>query len=131
MRVSHLLLVFGGGGCGATLRAVLLELFPAQEGLPVMMLLINCLGALGLGWLAGFLASPTVNHWVPGISQTCWLLLGTGALGGLTSYSTLAMALAQLSLTGQWSLAVLYAVLSLVGGYAAAWAGLTWGRGKQ
>ena len=126
--LRDLLLVFIGGGSGATLRALLLEVFPVEGLLPVTVLVINCAGALALGCLTGFLASSTASYWTPDALRSGQLLLGTGLLGGFTTYSTLALALAQLTAAGHWGAALLYASLSLAGGYLCASWGIRVGR---
>ena len=68
------LIVFIGGGLGATLRwAVTLFV-----GAPVATWLVNIVGSFGLAWLTarGF------------GSESSRLLLGTGLMGGFTTYST-------------------------------------------
>lgn len=131
---SDALLVFCGGGAGATLRAALTALFPTPVPgtvgggplgtLPVTVLAINCAGALFLGILTGFLS----NHSDTPSVRSIRLALGTGMLGGFTTYSSFALAVAQLGLAGQWATALVYLALSLLGGYLLAWAGLSWGK---
>lgn len=133
--LSDALLVFCGGGAGATLRAALTALFPtpapgaapggsALGALPVTVLAINCVGAFLLGALTGFLS----NRPDTASTRSLRLALGTGVLGGFTTYSSFALAVAQFGLAGQWLTGALYLVLSLVGGYLLAWVGLVWGK---
>lgn len=132
MKTRHsprdLLLVFIGGGFGATLRALLLEVFPVEGLLPVTVLVINCAGVLALGCLAGFLASSAASRWDSGALRSGQLLLGTGLLGGFTTYSTFTLALVQLASAGHWGIALLYTSLSLTGGYLCAIGGIRAGR---
>ncbi|MFW0181892.1 fluoride efflux transporter FluC [Rothia sp. CCM 9417] len=131
---SDAFLVFCGGGVGAIIRVALTALFPDSavdplttdplNMLPVTMLAINCAGALILGVLTGFLNSRSGGPWV----RSARLTLGTGVLGGFTSYSSFALALAQLGAAGQYIDALIYLVLSLFGGYLMAWSGLRWGK---
>ncbi len=116
-------LVFMGGGAGALARALLLQAWPSPF-FPVPVLAINLLGALALGCLTGYLAQREATSRQGAVR----LLLGTGFLGGFTTYSTLALGLVQLGQDGRWASALLYGGVSLVGGYLLAGAGLRLGR---
>lgn len=118
--LRDLLLVFIGGGSGATLRALLLQVFPVEGLLPLTVLVVNCAGTLALGCLTGFLVSSAASRWSSDALHVGQLLLGAGLLGGFTTYSTFALALAQLAAAGHWGAALLYASLSLTGGYLCA-----------
>lgn len=77
-----LLLVAVGGATGAVARYGLSVLLPAAPGgLPVATLLTNLLGCLLLGLLVG-------RHREHPVLRP---LLGTGLLGGFTTFSTLAL----------------------------------------
>lgn len=134
-RPSDAFLVFCGGGAGATLRVLLTALFPAPlpgsiangsplDALPVAVLAINCTGALLLGMLTGFFSSRSDTS----ATRSLRLALGTGMLGGFTTYSSFTLAVAQLGFAGQWATALIDLFLSLAGGYVMAWAGLRWGK---
>lgn len=116
-------LVFLGGGAGALARALLLAAFPVSGTLPVTVLVVNWVGAFLLALLTGALLAAAPGGVVPARAEELRLTLGTGFLGGLTTYSTFALALAQLTLDGYWGVAAAYALLSLIGGYLLAWAG--------
>lgn len=116
-------LVFLGGGAGALARALLLAAFPVSGALPVTVLVVNWVGAFLLALLTGALLAAAPGGVVPARAEELRLTLGTGFLGGFTTYSTFALALAQLTLDGYWGVAAAYALLSLVGGYLLAWAG--------
>lgn len=103
--VNHAALVFAGGAVGTLLRA----------------LILNVIGAFALGALNGALAHRAESAGVRRIR----LLLGTGVLGGFTTYSAFAVMVAA-DPTG-WTLAS--AVLTVVLGTAAAWGGLALARG--
>lgn len=94
--------------------------------LPITVLIINWVGALLLGALTGALS----RYPDSGIVGSTRLALGTGMLGGFTTYSSFAFALAQLGIAGQIGAALMYLTLSLAGGYLMAWAGLTWGKNQ-
>jgi CrcB protein len=74
--------VAAGGAAGAWLRWFLsLRLNALSPRLPSGTLAANLLG----GFLMGFLAEGLALHWVP---ESFRLLLTTGFLGGLTTFST-------------------------------------------
>ena len=116
-------LVFLGGGVGALVRALLLATCPVSSTLPVTVLVVNWVGAFLLALLTGTLLAAAPGGVLSARAEELRLTLGTGFLGGFTTYSTFALALAQLTLDGYWGVAAAYALLSLVGGYLLAWAG--------
>ncbi|WP_293785277.1 CrcB family protein [uncultured Aeromicrobium sp.] len=73
-------LVFLGGTVGTGLRYAADVSVGVVGGWPVATLLVNLIGAFALGWLHGRTSS-----------QRWRLLLGTGLLGGFTTYSALAV----------------------------------------
>ena len=84
---------------------------------PLETLIINLLGCLAIGWLAG-------------LSETRGLFNGTtraflfiGVLGGFTTFSTFGYETFQLLRGSQWSSAALSTGLQLVLGIGAVWAG--------
>jgi CrcB protein len=106
-----------GGAVGALGRYAASLLLPhGESGLPLATLLVNVAGCLALGVLVA--ALPTA-HWLRP-------LLGTGVLGGFTTYSTLALEADRL-LVRTPSLAVAYVGLSLLLGLGAASLGLRLG----
>lgn len=123
-RVSHArsaLLVFLGGAVGTGLREALALTFPAADGgFPLTILLVNVSGAFVLGGLLGALArrGPDVGR-----RRDLRLLLGTGVLGGFTTYSAFAVDVALL-LDGAVGVALVYVCATLVAGLAASALGL-------
>ena len=112
-----------GGALGALARWGLTETFPADGGSwPWATLVINVCGCLALGLLLGlvFVRSP----------GSPWLrpFLGTGVLGGFTTYSAFAVETVQLTDAGRPGLAAGYVLVSMAGGVAAAALGLLVGR---
>lgn len=108
-------LVAAGGAVGAALRS----LAPGVDdlaSLPWPTLAVNIGGAFALGLLLGRLRSAGDPGWVKP-------LLGTGVLGGFTTFSTFAVQTAE-RLPGDAGVAGAYAVLTVVGAVAAAAAGL-------
>ncbi len=81
------LIVFAGAGLGGALRhgvnEAALRLF--GTGLPAATLIVNVVGSLAIGVLAGYFASRT------GTSQHLRLFLATGVLGGFTTFSAFSL----------------------------------------
>jgi len=118
--LRRLLLVVAGGMLGTAARLTLGLLVPSAGSFPVATLVANGVGALLIGVLAARL---------PGSSDRR-VFLGTGVLGGFTTYSAFALGSVEL-----WShsplLAGLYAVFTLGLGIAAAALGLRLGRPRR
>ncbi|QWW19424.1 CrcB family protein [Schaalia sp. 19OD2882] len=94
-----------GGAAGTGLRLLVgammgTEVSVAGAHVPASLLLVNVLGALGLGMLGGWIASrsaataPSASGRRMQAQQSAFLrpFLGTGMAGGFTSYSALASA---------------------------------------
>lgn len=90
-RPGALVAVLCGGMLGTAARAGLAAALPASVGGPMGLLVANVVGAFALGLLLEALArrGPESPR-----QQTLRLLAGTGILGGFTSYSALAVAVA-------------------------------------
>lgn len=121
-----LALVAVGGAVGTAARAALELGIPSAGGLPLDVLLINVVGSFLLGLLTARLVrrGPDDDR-----RRRLRLLLGTGFCGGFTTYSTLAVGVAELLRAGTTGPGVGYAVGSVLLGGAAAWAGLAAGAG--
>ena len=117
MTPRRVLLVFVGGTVGTAGRLALGLWIPDAGGIPVATFAVNIVGAFLLGLLAARMPQATDLR----------VLLGTGVLGGFTTYSALMTGTVEL-----WSaapaIAAVYAVGSLVLGLAAAALGLRLGR---
>ncbi|MUK03061.1 CrcB family protein, partial [Vibrio cholerae] len=125
LRPFALALVFVGGTAGTLARFGLAELVPAPAGLPLGVLLINVTGAFALGVLLEALARRGADE---GGRRTVRLLVGTGFLGGFTTYSALAVDAALLAGSGRTGEGIAYLVVSVLVGLAAAAAGVVVGR---
>ena len=99
------------------------EALPHPAGAwPWSTLLVNLTGCLVLGLL---LAAVFARH-----PQHPWLrpFLGTGVLGGYTTFSTFSVDAVRLADAGRWAPAAGYVAVSVVGGVLAAAAGVWLGR---
>jgi CrcB protein len=121
LRWSHLALVFAGGTIGTGLRQLLVLLVPPVHGVPVVIVGINLVGAFLLGLL---LAALTRRGPDEGARLRVRLLLGTGVLGGFTTYSALATDTTVLLTGGAVGPALLYALGTVLIGALASWLGI-------
>lgn len=97
---------------GTALRAGL-SLFVPSSTFPLAIFIANILGAFALGFLLESLAASD--------RPRLRLFLGTGLLGGFTTYSALATDTALL--TGSW-IGIAYPLLTIIAGFGAALAGI-------
>ena len=114
------LLVFFGGGLGASLRH-LVNLICARcigIGFPWGTFIINISGSTVMGLIAGYLA-------FKGEASQPWrLFLMTGILGGYTTFSAFSLDAALLYERGEFGLAALYVLGSVVLSIAGLFGGL-------
>jgi CrcB protein len=113
-------LVALGGAVGSVLRYAVSLAAPAPGGWPLATLSVNVVGAFLLGFLLEAVArrGPETRR-----LQRLRLTLGTGVLGGFTTYSTFALETDRLIQTDA-GVAVGYAALTLLAGTLAAIAGV-------
>lgn len=106
-----LLLVFVGGCVGTAIRALLEAALPTPiGGWPIMTFIINLTGSFILGAL--YAALPLVVHnatWQGGLRPA----LGTGLIGGYTTYSTFIVESLQLGQSLHYMLAAAYMIVSV------------------
>jgi CrcB protein len=88
---------------------------------PVIILAINVVGAFALGCLLDSLTRRGADE---GARRTARLLLGTGVLGGFTTYSALATGTSLLLTAGQAGAAIAYGLATVVLGGLATFAGI-------
>ena len=113
----ELLAVLVGGAIGTGLRLSIDTMFPHDDtAFGVATLTLNTVGAF-------LLAVVVARVWARASS---WVRagLGAGVLGSFTTFSAVAVALVSLGAAGEWMLALLYLVATLVLGLAAAALGL-------
>ncbi len=109
-----------GGVVGALLRELLEVVMPPPQGnqFPVATLLINLSGSLFLGWFY----TTTIWKWrVPIWVRTG---IGTGVVGSYTTFSTFMVETNALFGKGLTFTAVLYVLMSVIGGLLCAFAGV-------
>ena len=127
--VSTLALVAVGGAVGTAARAALTLAYPAGDAVPYAVFGINVAGAFLLGWLASALGVGPTSETAPATAfatvqrRRVYALVGTGALGGFTTYSALAVD-ASLLFEGNPAVGFGYAIASVIVGVAAAGLGL-------
>jgi len=116
-------LVAVGGSVGTLCRHLLDRLTHTfLSDLPVGTFLANISGAFLLGLLVESLSRRGADH---GRRRDLRLLLGTGLLGGYTTYSALANDTADMLLSGQGvAEAVVHASVTVVSGVLSCWAGV-------
>lgn len=113
---------------GTGVREALALSFPATpDGFPVTIFAINVVGAFALGVLLETLSRRGPDA---GRRRILRLLVGTGVLGGFTTYSSWTTDIAS-RLPGATDVAFAYAALSLVLGLVAALAGVAVGAAVQ
>ncbi len=114
-----------GGAIGTGAREAISLAVPPVDGVPVAILGINIVGAFLLGVLLEtlLLRGPDVGR-----RRELRLFLGTGVLGGFTTYSALAADSGLLLLDARPVVGVLYAVGSVVLGVLASTLGIALAR---
>jgi CrcB protein len=119
-------LVFLGAGLGGVLRHILNLAIPRAlgDGFPWATLFINVTGSFAMGFVVGWLA------WLaePGSTRQIQLFVGTGILGGYTTFSTFSLDAIKLIEREQIGLAALYIGGSVALGIAGLWAALALAR---
>lgn len=110
--------VFVGGACGTAIRSLLEDAFArSSASWPWTTFSINVIGAFVLGMLLEVLVRTGEDS---GGRRLVRLGVGTGLLGGFTTYSTFMVETTKLF----WPLATGYVVATVVLGALAAWAGI-------
>ncbi len=87
------------------------------ETFPWETCIINVLGCLGIGALAGYLDRGGL------LSPAFRMVLMAGLLGGFTTFSSFGLETFRLAAEAQWTRAIAYVAVTNVGGLAAVWAG--------
>lgn len=129
LRPAALALVTAGGAVGTAARAALALAFPTPSaGFPWTTAAINLVGTFLLGLLLGGVGRlGDGSQW----ARRARLTVGTGLLGGFTTYSTFSVETVRLASGGHAGWALVYAVGSVVMGVCLATAALTWTRPRR
>ncbi|GAB04305.1 CrcB family protein [Gordonia amarae] len=116
--------VFVGGCFGVAAREALVEVFPADGGIPWAVFAINIVGAFALGVLL-----ESLSRYGPdtGRRRILRMLLGTGFMGGFTTYSALATDTADLLTSGSAGAGLAYGVATVIVGALVTMAGIAVG----
>ncbi len=118
----RLLLIGLGGAVGTLVRFGVESTFPpAAGGWPLATFLVNISGAF---ILAALLETLSLQGPDDGWRRRIRLAVGTGVLGGYTTYSTFMVETALLGGASHYLIAFGYAAMSVVLGVAAAWTGI-------
>jgi len=117
---SEFAAVGAGAAVGAWLRWGLgLLLNPVMAAIPLGTLTANLAGGLLMGMVLGVLQA------APALSPALKLLLTTGLLGGLTTFSTFSAEALHLMQRGAWGWLGGHLVLHVAGSLLMTWAGYT------
>ena len=96
-----------GGALGAIFRYGI-SLIPLKNHFPILTLITNILGAFIIGMVVGLFTKERIS---PSIN----LFLKTGVCGGFTTFSTFSLETLTLLEDGFYALAVVYAMISVIG----------------
>jgi CrcB protein len=120
LQLPYLGLALIGGSLGTAAREAISLAVPDRAGIPVAIFGINVLGAFCLGLLLSALArlGPDV-----GIRRSFRILVGTGFMGGFTTFSALATDAAGLLGEGRIGAGLAYGLATVIIGGLATWAG--------
>ena len=121
-RLTFIALVFAGGTAGTLCRLLLNGVVPSPQDLPLPTLAINLGGSFLLGLLLEGLLRTGPDR---GRRLKVRLLLGTGFLGGFTTYSAFALETLSLAADGAIGFAAAYVAVSLLGGVLLSFAGIS------
>lgn len=122
-----IILVFVGGAAGAMLRELLMLMIPQIEGFPLDILVANLVAAFLLGLV-------TALHRRNIISGDVNTMAGTGIMGGLSTFSSMAyssVVLLGLGNTHDITTAIIYLLASVILGYIVVIIGLKLGGGER
>nr|WP_295971363.1 fluoride efflux transporter CrcB [uncultured Bacillus sp.] len=108
-----------GGIIGAILRYITGQVIPVQNGFPLNTLMINLSGCFLLAWFY----TTVIDRNIPSYIR---LGIGTGLIGAFTTFSTFSVETIELLRHGQWFQALLYVLISVIGGLLLSVAGMKW-----
>ena len=115
-----LAVIAAGGAIGATARYAIALAWPARAGgFPVAILVVNIAGCA----LIGVLMVLSTDVWSR--QRLLRPFLGTGVLGGFTTFSTYAVDIQRLAAGAHPGIALLYLIVTPLGALLAVWAAAT------
>lgn len=119
-RMFPYLLVMIGGAIGSAFRYHVsrVALATGGPGLPIGTWVVNIVGGLLMGIVAGTLAQGRVED------EPLRLLVGVGMLGGFTTFSAFSLEVFQMLARHEYALALAYSVSSVAGSVLALFAGV-------
>ena len=121
LRLPYLGLALIGGTFGTAAREAITLALPSADGIPWAIFAVNILGAFLLGLLLDALARMGPDE---GRRRRLRILVGTGFMGGFTTYSALAAATASLLSEGDVGAGITYGLGTVLVGGLATWAGI-------
>jgi CrcB protein len=121
LRPTYVLLVALGGAAGTAARYGISLVVPTAWQLPLPTFTVNVTGAFLLGLLLESIARRGRDE---GVRRTLRLLVGTGFMGGFTTYSTLAVDATGLLRDGRIAEGIGYGIATVVVGLAASVGGI-------
>lgn len=112
--LKNLLFVMAGGAVGSGLRYIVSVLCSKGHftSMPLGTFIVNVIGCLLLGLFLGIAERQT------SLSETIYLMLSVGLCGAFTTFSTFTADACRLFENGQWTIAIGYLCLNIVGGFA-------------
>ncbi|MBL6841301.1 MAG: fluoride efflux transporter CrcB [Pelagibacterales bacterium] len=106
-----LLIIFFGGGAGSVTRYLLINYFNKviPSTVPYGVMLVNLFGALIIGIIYYLITTKLL------LNEQLKIFLTIGFLGGFTTFSTFNLDFFKLIESGNLSLAIIYAIATLIG----------------
>lgn len=120
MDLISVLAVAVGGASGAVLR-YFISLVPFKCEFPFATMITNLIGAVIIGFIAGFATARNTN-------KNVVLFFKTGMCGGFTTFSTFSLESLTLLENGKWLMGITYIVISVIGCLLGVWCGLSFGK---
>jgi fluoride exporter len=121
MNVSALLWIALGGAVGSVARAAIGVALAAR--FPWATLVVNVAGSLLFGWVMA-----RAGNLEPAAAMRLQALVAVGFCGGFTTFSAFSWQTLDQMIRGEWALAALNVLLSVIVCLAAAWLGFRIGR---
>lgn len=121
LRLPYLGLALIGGTLGTAAREAITLALPPAGGIPWAIFAVNILGAFLLGLLLDALARFGPDE---GRRRRLRIMVGTGFMGGFTTYSALATDAAGLLGAGDVGIGLAYGLGTMLIGGLATWAGI-------